>query len=89
MIKVKNFTSNSGNSVPNQFMIFTGEKTAFQSYNTVIAILDEKTRQVTLDEKAWDCSVTTSKYRNHFLGETKKETLAKIKSGEYLLGDLN
>ena len=29
------------------------------------------------------------KYRNQFLGETKKETEAKIKSGEYILTDLN
>jgi len=36
-----------------------------------------------------DYSVTTGKYRNQFLGETKKETEAKIKSGEYILTDLN
>ena len=35
-----------------------------------------------------DYSVTTGKYRNQFLGETKKETEAKIKSGEYILTDL-
>jgi hypothetical protein len=33
--------------------------------------------------------MTTGKYRNQFLGETKKDTEAKIKSGEYILADLN
>ena len=32
---------------------------------------------------------STSKYRNIFLGETTKETLKKIKSGEYKLVNLN
>ena len=36
----------------------------------------------------WDYSVTTSKYRNIFLNENKKETEKKIKSGEYVLTDL-
>ena len=35
----------------------------------------------------WDYSVTTGKYRNQFLNETKKETLAKLKSGEYIAVD--
>ena len=42
-----------------------------------------------LDENAWNYSRTTGKYRNVFLGEGKKETEAKIKSGEYLLVNLN
>lgn len=42
-----------------------------------------------LDKNKWDYSTTTEKYRNQFLGETKKETEAKIKSGEYALVDLN
>ena len=42
-----------------------------------------------LDKKYWNFSNTTSKYRNKFLNETTKETIAKIKSGEYKLVDLN
>jgi len=42
-----------------------------------------------LDEKYWDYSKTTGKYRNQFLGENKKETEKKIASGEYILTDLN
>ena len=44
---------------------------------------------VELDAKKWDYSVTTSKYRNRFLGETTAQTKAKIKSGEYILTNLN
>jgi hypothetical protein len=44
---------------------------------------------VQLDRDKWDYSTTTGKYRDQFLGETKKETQAKIDSGEYILTDLN
>ena len=42
-----------------------------------------------LDKTYWNYSKTTSKYRNQFLGETTKETQAKIDSGKYILTDLN
>lgn len=61
--------------------------TVFQSYQSVIAFRTGS--QVYLDETYWDYSTTTSRYRNIFLGETTKETKAKIKSGEYKLVDLN
>jgi len=99
-MKVSNMQSSRGNDVPNQFLItdygrgangnFT-ERLIFQSYDSVIAIKtrwEDETR-VELDETYWDYSVTTGKYRNQFLGETKKETQAKIDSGEYKLADLN
>jgi len=62
----------------------------FQSYNSIIVrrVL-EHGFPVQLDEKYWDYSRTTGKYRNIFLGETKKETEAKIASGEYILTNLN
>ena len=100
-MKVENMTNSRGNKVPNQFIItedadpLSGNAVAyFQSYNTVIAKRDRfradvTTRQVWLDRDAWDYSVTTGKYRNIFLGETKKETQAKIDSGKYILTDLN
>jgi hypothetical protein len=45
--------------------------------------------KIYLDQKYWNYSNTTGKYRNIFLGETIKDTRAKIKSGEYILTDLN
>ena len=87
MVKVRNMKSSNGNSVANQFVIKTDDATYFQSYNSVIA--KRMIGVVYLDEYYWDYSVTTGKYRNMFLGETKKETQAKIDSGEYILTNLN
>ena len=90
-MKVQNITNTRGNKVANQFIIFDSEYTAFQSYESIIVktgFVDGK-RQVWLDERYWDYSRTTSKYRNQFLGETSAETKAKINSGEYILADLN
>lgn len=78
----------SGDPVANQFEITIGGLTFFQSYSTVIAVRDPQ-GHVTLDTNSWDYSVTTGKYRNQFLNEHKKETQAKIDSGEYSLADLN
>jgi hypothetical protein len=99
-MKVRNMTSPRGNKVANQFIITDEGRGAlgnflvretFQSYNTVIAIRTvwpDKTT-IELDKDDWDYSVTTGKYRNIFLGETKKETEKKIASGEYILTNLN
>lgn len=83
-VKVRNMEDSRGNTVPNQFIVDTDQGTYFQSYNTVIAFR-ERNGQIFLDSNAWDYSTTTSKYRNAFLGETKKETEAKIKDGTYKL----
>ena len=91
-MKVSNMTNTRGNTVPNQFIIFDSEFTIFQSYDSVIVKTDfddDGNRRVQLDDYYWNYSVTTSKYRNQFLGETTKETQKKIDSGEYLLTDLN
>ena len=103
-MKVRNMTSAKGNKVMNQFIIedcvFKGRLnghlspvgTMFQSYDSNIAfrfLSVNGNRYIVLDKTYWDYSVTTGKYRNMFLGETKKETEKKIKSGEYKLVDLN
>ena len=46
-------------------------------------------KRVFLDKNFWDYSVTTGKYRNIFLNETKKETEKKIANGTYILTNLN
>ena len=38
--KVKNMLSNSGNKIANQFVINTRNKEIFQSYKTIIAIIE-------------------------------------------------
>lgn len=87
--KVTNMRSPiSGREVANQFQIDCGNKIYFQSYDTIIAMYDRTTGQVTLN-KSWKWSNTTSKYRNIFLMETTKETEHKVKTGKYKLRDLN
>ncbi len=90
-MKVKNMINSKGNDVKNQFIVFDGKSSLFQSYNSTIAkiVFEAGKRQVYLDRKCWDYSTMTGKYRNQFLGETKRETEKKIKSGEYKLVDLN
>jgi len=73
----------------NQYKISTPEGTYFQSYNVLIAKIPSDRREIILDSRYWNYSVTTGKYRNQFLGEGIAETRKKIKSGEYILADLN
>ena len=89
-MKVQNMTSNrNGRKVANQFEITDGDFMYFQSYDSIIAKHNTWTGETILDENYWDYSNTTGKYRNQFLGETKKETQKKIDSGEYTLVNLN
>lgn len=85
--KVSQFEGRNG-AVKNQFEISTPEGRYFQSYDSVIIFIPNEGK-TQLDAKYWDYSVTTGKYRNQFLGEVKKETEAKIASGEYILTNLN
>jgi hypothetical protein len=88
-MQITNLTNDNGKPVANQFLIIegNGSKRTFKSYSTVIAVIENG--RTYLDSKAWNFSVTTSKYRNIFLGETTKETERKIKTGEYILTNLN
>ena len=91
-MKVENITSNNGNKIANQYVITDDKQNEyFQSYNSMIVKKDYEGDQVKiyLDQKYWNYSNTTGKYRNIFLGETITETKKKIKSGEYILTDLN
>jgi hypothetical protein len=97
-MKVSNMLSSKGNKVANQFIIegvddSNNPFTIFQSYDSIIAKkwfnIGTGKETVYLDKRFWNYSVTTSKYRGNFLGETKKETEARIKSGEYKLVNLN
>jgi len=91
-MEVQNMTSErSGRAVPNQLIINTPDATYFQSYDSIVVktTFEDGGRVVYLDAQTWDYSKTTGKYRNLFLGETKKETERKIKDGIYKLTDLN
>ena len=91
-MKTENMTSTNGNKVANQFVITDDKQNEyFQSYRSMIVKKDYEGDQVKiyLDQKYWNYSNTTGKYRNIFLNETIKDTRKKIKSGEYKLVDLN
>jgi hypothetical protein len=87
-VKVYNMTSPNGNKVANQFEIYTDKGKYFQSYKTIIALVDNK-GQVFLDKYKWNYSRTTSKYRNIFLNDDTKSVKEKITSGEYKFKELN
>ena len=77
---------------PNQIVITDENTRIFQSYDSMIVRItwpEGLGCKVELDRDKWDYSKTTGKYRNQFLGETKAETEKKIKSGEYILAELN
>ena len=91
-MKTENMTSTNGNKVANQFTITDDNgNTFFQSYSSIIVKINsgDGNYDVELDQKYWNYSNTTGKYRNIFLNETIKDTRKKIKSGEYKLTDLN
>ena len=96
-MKVQNMTSNKGNKIANQFIIHNDNEEYFQSYSSIIAKkvtqwffnYEKKETKIFLDEKFWDYSTTTGKYRNQFLNEGIAETRKKIKSGIYVLTNLN
>ena len=67
--------------------IITDEQRVFQSYGITIAVITKN--KIFLDKDKWDYSKTTSKYRNIFLEEDSATTKSKIKSGQYILIDLN
>ena len=80
------------NNRPNQFIIENGKETYFQSYESVIAkIIDNGFNPdiIYLDQKYWNYSKTTSKYRNIFLNMTTKEIEKLIKNGDIQLTNLN
>ena len=75
--------------VKNQFRITTPDGVYFQSYNSVIVFFDNLGHTY-LDKYYWDYSTTTGRYRNLFLHDSGiNETRQKIKSGEYILTNLN
>ena len=89
-MKVYNLTSpRSNRPVANQFMLEAPTGKYFQSYESVIAFVPDSGDSVQLDRKYWDYSRTTTKYLCQFLWETKKQIVAKINSGEYILTNLN
>ena len=95
-MKVENMQNEKGNVIPNQFSIVDDDGNRyFQSYNSIIVKIGAYLPTeifpcvVLLDEKYYNYSKTTAKYRNIFLNEDTKTVERKIKTGEYKLVNLN
>ena len=70
MLDVKNFTSETGKAIPNQFIITDGQTKAFKSYDSII--VEQRGAGGGFDDviifgKNYNYSTTTSKYLNKFL----------------------
>ena len=93
-MRVSNMMSNTGRPIANQFIVYSrctvcgDDATYFQSYNTTIA--RKEIDNIILQTGYWDnYSATTNKYLNQFLGTSGiAEIRAKVKSGEYEVGDI-
>lgn len=86
-MKVTNLRSSSGNKVPNQYSIETGNSIIFQSYDSIIA---EVTKGIIyLDPVYYNYSKTTSKYLYMFLNMNKKEIQEGLRSGKIQFKNLN
>lgn len=72
MIKVKRLTVNK-KAVNNHYLINCKHYTVFQSYETVIAIVDHSNGSIRVTDKKY--SRTTSKYTNLFLSQYKNYTV--------------
>ena len=75
------------NIAANQLIIWCGEITVFQSYNTTVAMM--KSGKTYLNKHYWNMySQTTNRYLNQFLGTSSvKEIREGVESGEYIVAD--
>nr|BAR36771.1 hypothetical protein [uncultured Mediterranean phage uvMED] len=88
-IKVYPLTSpRSGESVKNQFEIYTPKGRYFQSYKSMIAFVDNS-GNIYLDEFYHNYSRTTSKYLTQFLDINTQERAKKIEQKQIHLINLN
>lgn len=79
MIKVKPLTVNK-KAVNNHYLINCKHYTVFQSYETVIAIVDHSNGSIRVTDKKY--SRTTSKYTNLFLSQYKNYTVFYVTEEE-------
>ena len=64
-VSVEQMINDRGNGAMNQFVIHDGDLLMFQSYSSLIAVVNYATKEIILSED-WDYSVTTGKHRNIF-----------------------
>lgn len=87
-ISVEQMINDRGNGAMNQFVIHDGSLLMFQSYSSLIAVVNYDTKEILLGED-WDYSTTTGKHRNIFFKDyayipdlgTKKGIEKALKDG--------
>lgn len=80
-MQVKNMLIPRGNKVNNQFIIeYSINKTAFQSYNTLIAVYLHDVDTMYIDKEKY--SSTTSKYLNIFKKEYQPLHVQEVENSE-------
>ena len=78
-MKVANITNSRGRKVPNQFIISDGDVYTFQSYNSVVAVVDFDNSTITLGGD-WNYSTTTARHRNKFFSTLGLDELTNTAS---------
>lgn len=64
-LTIEQMINDNGNYASNQFVIHDGDLLMFQSYDSLIAVVNYSTKEVLLGED-WNYSRTTGKHRNIF-----------------------
>ena len=64
-MRVEQMINDKGNGAMNQFVLYEGNVTTFQSYDSTIATVDKDAKTVVLYPD-WNYSKTTGKHRNIF-----------------------
>lgn len=85
-MKVTNITNSRGRKVANQFVIENGNIYTFQSYNSVIAVVNFDNSTITLG-RDWDYSTTTSRYRNKFFETLGLDELSNTENVRKAIND--
>lgn len=91
-IKVENMVSDKGNSVINQFIIRMRNHKYFQSYKTIICVIDSfpyENDVITLDRNWKNYSNTTHKYLYRFLNMNKSAIIKAVKNGIIRVENIN
>lgn len=64
-VSVEQMINDRGNGAMNQFVIHDGDLLMFQSYDSLIVVVNRATKEIILGQN-WNYSKTTGKHRNIF-----------------------
>lgn len=88
-MKVSPVLNEFGKVVKNQYSFNHKGSRFFQSYDNIVARVDQNNGAIQLDEKYYDASKTTAKYRNIFLNMSTSKIRTGIEDGSIKVVNLN